>query len=87
MKSIEVTGKNIDDAIAKALQQLNVTKDEIELDQLCRKKERLKQLKLKKKLQERLSLLCQIMKILINLVKKRKIRKRKSRIYNLEVGE
>ena len=32
MKSIEVTGKNIDDAIAKALQQLNVTKDEIEYE-------------------------------------------------------
>lgn len=32
MKSIEVIGKNIDDAIANALQQLNVTKDKIEYD-------------------------------------------------------
>ena len=32
MKSIEVIGKNIDDAIENALQQLNVTKDKIEYD-------------------------------------------------------
>ncbi|WP_368259845.1 Jag N-terminal domain-containing protein, partial [Clostridium paraputrificum] len=32
MKSIEVTGKNVDDAIAKALQKLNVAKDEIEYE-------------------------------------------------------
>lgn len=32
MKSIEVTGKNVDDAIAKALQKLNVSKDEIEYE-------------------------------------------------------
>lgn len=32
MKSIDVTGKNVDDAITKALQELNVTKDKIEYE-------------------------------------------------------
>lgn len=32
MKSIDMTGKNVDEALEKALSQLNVTKDEVEVD-------------------------------------------------------
>ncbi len=32
MKSIDMTGKNVDEALKKALAQLNLTKDEVEVD-------------------------------------------------------
>ena len=32
MKSIDMTGKTVDEAIQKALEQLNLTKDEVEIN-------------------------------------------------------